>query len=43
MRDEFAMAALPVVWESSQTHRSQSTLASQAYAFADAMMEARKK
>jgi hypothetical protein len=43
LRDEFAIAALPVVWESSQTHRSQSTLASQAYAFADAMMEARKK
>jgi hypothetical protein len=43
LRDEFAMAALPVVWESSQTHRSQSTLASQAYTFADAMMEARKK
>ncbi len=43
LRDEFAIAALSVVWESSQTHRSQSTLASQAYAFADAMMEARKK
>ena len=42
LRDEFAMAALPVVWESSQTHRSQSTLASQAYAFADAMMEERQ-
>jgi hypothetical protein len=47
LRDEFAMAALTVAWEyakrGSQSNLTITTTARLAYAFADEMMEARKK